>query len=208
MTVPYIRRLFHPQVRSTVSYVSCLGISSLRSRLPKNCRTNSPLGYLLLKLVQPPPHTHKMLHLGLVVLQEQPHVDVVVHPLGLIRERLHHVRSPSQALPYLLRSPQSPVVLVWKTKDFRGGAGLGFEPRLTDPLESVSIPLWLFAVVQKSTSLSQIPGAGVSRRSPMFTPVTVISLSKVQECSRFTEQALLSRNQRAAISRALRLVSP
>jgi hypothetical protein len=58
-----------------------------------------------------------MLHLGLVVLQEQPRLDVVVHPLRLIGERLHYVRAPSQALPYLLRSPQSPVVLVWKTKD-------------------------------------------------------------------------------------------
>jgi hypothetical protein len=35
-----------------------------------------------------------------------------------------------------------------------GAAGEGFEPRLTDPLESVSIHPWLFAVVQKSAFLS------------------------------------------------------
>jgi hypothetical protein len=30
----------------------------------------------------------------------------------------------------------------------KGAAGLGFEPRLTDLIESVSIPSWLFAAVQ------------------------------------------------------------
>src|SRR5215216_1294917 len=53
-----------------------------------------------------------MLHLGLVVLPEEPHVGVLVHPLGPLRERLHHVWTPAQLLPYLPRPPQGPVVLV------------------------------------------------------------------------------------------------
>jgi hypothetical protein len=53
-----------------------------------------------------------MLHLGLLTLSVQPHVAVVVHPLGLLGERLHHVRAPSQTLSNLLRPPQSPVLLV------------------------------------------------------------------------------------------------
>src|SRR5215208_6028483 len=63
-------------------------------------------------------------------------------------------------------------------KEFEEAAGLGFEPRLTDP-ESVSIHSWLFTAVQKMAFLSQITGSRVSRCSPMFTPVTVKSLSKV-----------------------------
>jgi hypothetical protein len=39
-------------------------------------------------------------------------------------------------------------------QEYKEAAGLGFAPRLTDPLESVSIPSWLFAVVQKSAFLS------------------------------------------------------
>ena len=57
-----------------------------------------------------------------------------------------------------------------------GAVGLGFEPSLTDP-ESVSALSWLFAVVQKTAYLSQIPGSRVSHCSPLFTPVTVKSLS-------------------------------
>ena len=64
-------------------------------------------------------------------------------------------------------------------------AGLGFEPRLTDPLESVSIPSWLFAAVQNMAFSSQIPGSRVSRCSPLFAPVTVKSLSKVQSVEPF-----------------------
>src|SRR5215204_4800845 len=53
-----------------------------------------------------------MLHLGLVVLPEQPHVGVVVHPLWTLGERLQHVGTPTQALPYLLGPSQGPVHLV------------------------------------------------------------------------------------------------
>src|ERR687890_174883 len=67
-------------------------------------------------------------------------------------------------------------------EDFRGAAGLGFEPRLTDP-ESVSIYPWLFTAVQKTAFLSQIPISRVSRCSPSFTPVTVKSLSKLTSAS-------------------------
>src|SRR5215208_552879 len=62
-------------------------------------------------------------------------------------------------------------------KGFEEAAGLGFEPRLTDP-ESVSILSWLFTAVQKSAFLSQIPESHVSRCSSLFAPVTVKSLSK------------------------------
>jgi hypothetical protein len=62
--------------------------TSLRSRLPKNCRTNLSLGYSLLDLLQPHSHTGKILPLGLVVLPEQPHVPVVMHPLWTLGERL------------------------------------------------------------------------------------------------------------------------
>jgi hypothetical protein len=61
-------------------------------------------------------------------------------------------------------------------KEFSEAAGLGFEPRLTDP-ESVSTLSWLFTAVQKTASSSQISGTGVSCCSPLFTPVTVKSLS-------------------------------
>ena len=61
----------------------------------------------------------------------------------------------------------------------RVAAGLGFEPRLTDPLESVSLHPVLFTVVQKTAYLSQISGSRGSRGSPVFTPVTVKPLLKV-----------------------------
>ena len=61
-------------------------------------------------------------------------------------------------------------------KEFSEAAGLGFEPRLTGP-ESVSTLSWLFTAVQKTAFSSQISGIGVSRCSPLFTPVTVKSLS-------------------------------
>ena len=50
---------------------------------------------------------------------------------------------------------------------FREAAGEEFEPRLTDPLESVSKHPWLFTAVQKGVFLSQIPGADVSGCSPV-----------------------------------------
>src|SRR5918993_1498214 len=53
-----------------------------------------------------------MLYLGLIVLRAQPHVGVVVHPLGLIGNRLHHFRPPSKPLSDLLRPPQGPVLIV------------------------------------------------------------------------------------------------
>jgi hypothetical protein len=59
----------------------------------------------------------------------------------------------------------------------RGAAGLGFEPRLTDP-ESVSIYPWLFTAVQKTAYLSEFSESRVSSCSPLFTPVTVKSLSE------------------------------
>jgi hypothetical protein len=68
-------------------------------------------------------------------------------------------------------------------------AGLGFEPRLTDP-ESVSIHSWLFTAVQEMAFSSQILGTGVSRCSPLFTPVTVKSLSKCWE--RYSFSSLFS----------------
>ena len=66
-----------------------------------------------------------------------------------------------------------------RKEGLRVAAGLEFEPRLTDPLESVSLHPELFTAVQKTAYLSQIPEAGVSRCSLVFTPVTVKSLSKV-----------------------------
>ena len=72
-------------------------------------------------------------------------------------------------------------------QDLYGAAGLGFEPRLTDP-ESLSIHPWLFISVQNTAYSGLLLISCVSRRSPMFTPVTVRSLSKVQECSRFIER--------------------
>ena len=62
-------------------------------------------------------------------------------------------------------------------KGFEEAAGLGFEPRLTDPLESVSIHPWLFTAVQKMAFSSQISGSRISRCSRLFAPVTVKSLS-------------------------------
>ena len=53
-----------------------------------------------------------MLYLGLIVLRAQPHVGVVVHPLWLVGERLHHVRTTPEARPDLLRPSESTGVLV------------------------------------------------------------------------------------------------
>jgi hypothetical protein len=39
---------------------------------------------------------------------------------------------------------------------FRGAAGLGFEPRLTDPLESVSIHPWLFTANKSRPSSTSV----------------------------------------------------
>ena len=64
-------------------------------------------------------------------------------------------------------------------KGFEEAAGLGFEPRLTDPLESVSTHPWLFIAVQNTTFFSQISGTGGSRCLRLLAPVTVKSLSKV-----------------------------
>src|SRR5215208_436029 len=46
------------------------------------------------------------------MLPEQPHVGVVVHPFGLLRERLRHVRTTTEPLPYRLRPAKSTVHLV------------------------------------------------------------------------------------------------
>src|SRR5215212_9725398 len=69
-------------------------------------------------------------------------------------------------------------VFMLQIKEFSEAAGLGFEPRLTDP-ESVSTLSWLFTAVQKMAFSSQISGTGVACCPPLFTPVTVKSLSKV-----------------------------
>src|SRR4051794_9755476 len=53
-----------------------------------------------------------MLHLRLVVLPEQLHVGVVVHPFWPLWKRLHHVRAPTELLSNLLRPSESPVPLV------------------------------------------------------------------------------------------------
>ena len=75
------------------------------------------------------------------------------------------------------RAKSTPLLLFRILQVFYRAAGLGFEPRLTDP-ESVFIHPWLFAGVQKTAYLSQISGSRVSRCSPLFTPVTVKALSK------------------------------
>ena len=63
-----------------------------------------------------------------------------------------------------------------QTENFREAAGLGFEPKLTDP-GSVPIHPQLFTGVQKTACSGPILKSYVSHRSPMFTPVTVKSLS-------------------------------
>src|SRR5919199_134355 len=50
-----------------------------------------------------------MLHLCLVMLPPEPVIGLPVHPLGFLWELLHHVRAPSESLPYLLRPHESPV---------------------------------------------------------------------------------------------------
>src|SRR5215211_5919550 len=57
------------------------------------------LSYLLLQPVQPLPHADKLLHIRLVVLQPEPFVGPPVHPLGLLGERLRHVRTTAESLP-------------------------------------------------------------------------------------------------------------
>jgi hypothetical protein len=59
-----------------------------------------------------------------------------------------------------------------------GAAGPGFEPGLTDP-ELISLGSPLFAGTSKSAYLRLILKSHVSRRSPVFAPVTVKSLSKL-----------------------------
>jgi hypothetical protein len=93
-------------------------------------------------------------------------------------------------------------VFMLQMEKFGEAAGLGFEPRLTDP-ESLSIHPWLFTSVQKTAYSGLILRSCVSHRSPMLTPVTVKFQSNGQECSRFTE-----RESESEITRALRLVSP
>ena len=66
------------------------------------------LSYLLLQLVEQLPHTDKLLHLRLVVLPPEPLVRLPVHPLGLLRKRLYHVRASSEVLPDGLRLVKSP----------------------------------------------------------------------------------------------------
>src|SRR5215216_3693527 len=53
-----------------------------------------------------------MLPLGLVVLPEQPHIGIVVHPLWPLGERLHHVGTAPETFPDLLCAPQGPVLLI------------------------------------------------------------------------------------------------
>src|SRR5215208_2630383 len=80
-------------------------------KLP-NKPPNRTLTQLPLHPVQPLPHTGKLLHLGLVVLPEHPHVGVMVHSLGSLRERLHHVSAAAEPLPDCLRPAKSTVHLV------------------------------------------------------------------------------------------------
>jgi hypothetical protein len=64
-------------------------------------------------------------------------------------------------------------------------AGEGFEPSLTDP-ELILSGSPLFTDVPEIAYLCRIAGFLVSKRSPMFTPVTVKSLSKFfKNASRF-----------------------
>src|SRR3712207_5097580 len=70
------------------------------------------LTQLPLQLVQPFPRTSEVFHLGLVMFPEQPHVSFVVHPLGLLRKRLPHVRAAAETLPDLLRPSQGSKRLV------------------------------------------------------------------------------------------------
>jgi hypothetical protein len=92
-------------------------------------------------------------------------------------------------------------VFMRQRKEFSEAAGLGFEPRLTDPLESVSTPSPLFTAVQKPTFLSQISGSRVSGCSPLFLRVTVKSLSKSSRPeNRFTRFGSRSRNEQGATS--------
>src|SRR5215204_4788377 len=70
------------------------------------------LSHLLLHLVQPLPHSGKLLHLRLVVFLSEPPVSLMVHSLGPLREGLSHVRAPSKALPDRLRPAKSTVHLV------------------------------------------------------------------------------------------------
>src|SRR5215207_2633246 len=67
------------------------------------------LSHLLLHLVQPLPHSGKLLHLRLVVFLSEPPVSLMVHSLGPLREGLSHVRAPSKALPDRLRPAKSTV---------------------------------------------------------------------------------------------------
>ena len=57
-------------------------------------------------------------------------------------------------------------------------AGLGFEPRLTDP-ESVSIHPWLFTAVQKTAFLSQILRSRVLVVYPRNCEIPVKSVTNV-----------------------------
>jgi hypothetical protein len=95
-----------------------------------------------------------------------------VSGVGLPRATLSAI---GEELPLFLPPPALSFCGV--LQGFCRAAGLGFEPRLTDP-ESVSIHPSLFTAVQKSAILGLILKARVSRCSQMFTPVTVKSLSK------------------------------
>jgi hypothetical protein len=53
-----------------------------------------------------------MLHLRLVMLPQQLHVGVVVHPLWSLGKWLHHVRASTELLSDLLRPSESPVTLL------------------------------------------------------------------------------------------------
>ncbi len=67
------------------------------------------LSYLPLRLNYPLPHADKLLHLRLVVLPPEPLIGPPAHPLGLLRERLRHVRAPSEPPADVLCPVQSSV---------------------------------------------------------------------------------------------------
>ena len=77
-----------------------MAIALVAVAIPKlpNELSRSGLPNLPLQFVQPLPHAGQFLPVGCVVLPEQPHVGLVVHPLWPLGERLQHIGAAPGAL--------------------------------------------------------------------------------------------------------------